>query len=308
MRCAVIGGAGFIGSNLCRQLLALGHQVRVLDRAGAKPAVDGCDVAADDWVSGSFTSSDDLARVMQGCEVVFHLASTSLPHTSNDDPLGDMESNIGGALRLMALARELGVRRVVFASSGGTVYGRPVAIPIHEGHPTEPMCAYGISKLAIEKYLALYQELHGLDYAVLRIANPYGPGQSPFSKQGAIAVFLHKALAGETIEVWGDGSVIRDYLHVSDVCAAFARAADHDGPHRVFNVGSGRGYSINEIIETIERVVGRGVAHRYLPGRRFDVPSNVLCIERARAELGWCPDIGLESGLRETVSWQSRFL
>jgi len=304
MRCLVIGGAGFIGRNLCRHLLEAGHEVAVMDLPGAVGKVSAPSSGVTKWIQGSFTDRGELERAVDACELVFHLASTSLPHTSNEDPISDLESNVGGALRLLDVARRAGVRRIVFASSGGTVYGKPVTTPIDEGHPTEPICAYGIGKLAVEKYLALFQTLHGIEHVVLRIANPYGPGQSPFSKQGAIAVFLHKVLSGETVDIWGDGSIVRDYLYVDDVCTAFLKALEYRGEHRIFNVGSGRGYSLTEIIETVERVVGCTVRKRFLPGRPFDVPSNVLCTERARIELGWKPHVDLDAGLALTLNWQ----
>jgi UDP-glucose 4-epimerase len=289
-------------------LIMQGHRVRVLDRPEAGFSMPDWDTSAVERIAGSFMMADDVLRAVEGCEIVFHLASTTLPHTSNQDPAGDLDANVGGALKLFEVAHRAGVRRVVFASSGGTVYGTPVTIPIHEGHPTEPLCAYGISKLAIEKYLALYRTLRGLDYIVLRVANPFGPGQSPQRGQGAIGVFLHRALQGQAVDIWGDGSVVRDFLYIDDVCDAFIKAGSYAGDYRVFNVGSGHGYSLNEILDSIEDVLGQTVERRYLPGRNFDVPSNVLCIERARHELGWQPAVGLAEGLRRVVRWQAQVL
>lgn len=303
MKCAVIGGGGFIGRSVCRQLVGAAFPIKVLDRPGVSAGDDMENGAGVEWIEGDFSNAADLERVIRDCEVVFHLVSTTLPQTSNEDPLFDLESNVGGTLRLLDIARKMAVRKIVFASSGGTVYGVPRTTPIDEGHATEPICAYGVSKLAIEKYLELYRVLHGLEYSVLRIANPYGVGQSPYSKQGAIAVFLSKALSGETIEIWGDGRVVRDYLYVADVAEAMLGAAQYTGSHRIFNIGSGCGHSLVEIVSAIEHVLGRRVERRFLAGRSFDVPSNVLAIDRARAELGWSPRTALDEGLRRTVAW-----
>jgi UDP-glucose 4-epimerase len=240
---------------------------------------------------------------VSGCEVIIHLVSTTLPKNSNDDPVFDVEGNVIGTLRLLDAARAARVRKVVFISSGGTVYGIPREVPIPESHPTEPRVSYAIAKLAIEKYLELYQLLHGLDYVVLRVANPYGARQRVDAAQGDVAVFLDRALRNETIEIWGDGSVVRDYLHISDVARAFLRAVDYTGEPRVFNIGSGAGCSLNELIGSIERLLGRPVARRYLAPRPFDVPRNVLDIARARDVLGWSPTVSLDEGLRATLAW-----
>ncbi|MFM0078438.1 NAD-dependent epimerase/dehydratase family protein [Paraburkholderia sediminicola] len=300
MNCLVFGGAGFLGKHLCRKLIDAGHQVRVFDRAGrAVPdSLSDCE-----WVAGDFTNPQDISAALRDCEVVFHLVSATQPKASNENPVFDIEANLIATLRMLEAARLAGTRRVVFASSGGTVYGNPRILPIPEEHPTDPLCSYGIGKLAIEKYLHLYKDLHGIDYRVLRIANPYGEGQEPHAQQGAIAVFSYKALKDETITVWGDGSVVRDYLHVGDVADAMVRAMGHAGPHNVFNIGSGCGYSVNELLNAIERSLGRPVRRAYLPGRSFDVSKNVLDITRAKEALQWGPQICLEDGLQRTLQW-----
>ena len=228
---------------------------------------------------------------MPGSEVVFHLVSATLPKSSNDNPVYDVESNVMGTLRLLDIARTNGVRRVVFASSGGTVYGLPHTLPISETHSTEPLVSYGITKLTIEKYLHMYHALHGVDYCVLRLANPFGERQRVSAAQGAVAVFLHRALHGETIHIWGDGSVTRDYIYIQDAIGAFVRALSYQGEQRVFNIGSGQGLSLNEILAAIEKLLGRPVARTYEHGRKFDVPVNVLDISRARELLGWQPSV-----------------
>jgi UDP-glucose 4-epimerase len=238
-----------------------------------------------------------LQEAMEGAELVFHLASGSLPQSSNRDPQADVQVNLLGALKVFEAARQAQVQRLVMVSSGGTVYGVPQQVPIAEGHPTEPTCSYGISKLAIEKYVALYRQLHGLDGLVLRVANPYGERQRLDATQGVVPVFLGKALRGEPLQIWGDGSTVRDFLHISDVVTALLAAAHYQGEERLFNVGSGEGLSLNQLVELLRAELQRPLAVEYLPARGFDVPTNVLCIERARRCLGWNPKVTVSEGL-----------
>ena len=196
----------------------------------------------------------------------------------------------------------------MFISSGGTVYGAPNYLPVDEKHPTDPQVSYGITKLAIEKYLLMYQHLHGIKATVLRVTNPYGERQRVETAQGAVGVFLSRALKNESIQVWGDGSVTRDYIYVSDVAEAFALALKYEGPHSVFNISSGKGVSINELIERIETVLGGAIDKLYLSGRSYDVPINVLDNTLAAQELNWTPKVGLEEGLNLTSAWMKRTL
>lgn len=298
MRCLVTGGGGFLGTHLCAELLRLGHEVRVLERFPEPPETQSFE-----WVFADFTQPSQIDAAVAGCDVVFHLAGTTLPKTSNDDPAYDVHSNVEGTLGLLDAARRHGVRKVVFASSGGTVYGIPQRVPIAEDHPTEPITSYGIAKLAVEKYLHLYRELHGLDYCVLRLANPYGEFQRPDRAQGAVAVFLDRVANGMPIEIWGDGSVVRDYIYVGDVADAMTAAALTEAPSRLYNIGSGQGTSLLELIGAIADVTGSKPVVEFKPGRPFDVPTSVLDTTRARAELGWQPRVSLNDGLRRTLDW-----
>lgn len=301
MKCVVLGGAGFIGSHLVERLLAAGHAVRVFDLHDPGPAGGFPRHGDVEWVCGNFLDPGDVRRAIAGCEAAFHLVSTTLPKSSNEDPAADAGSNVVGTLRLLDAWRRDGGRKFVFVSSGGTVYGVPRTVPITEEHPTHPVSSYGITKLAIEKYLELYRVLHGVDYCVLRPANPYGERQRVASGQGAVTTFLYRAHRGEPIEIWGDGRVVRDYLYVGDVADALVRALDHKGERRVINIGSGVGRDLNQVVAAIERVLGRPVERRYTPGRNFDVPANVLDISLARAELGWQPATAFDDGLTRTL-------
>lgn len=300
MKSLVLGGNGFIGVHLVESLLAEGGPVRVYDRS---PNRFGAASGGAEYVQGELGNYGLIREAVEGVGVVFHLVSTTLPKTSNDDPIYDVRSNLVDTLQLLEACVEAGVRKVVFASSGGTVYGSPRTVPITEDHPTNPITSYGIVKLAVEKYLGLFHHLHGLDYAALRISNPYGPYQDPRGQQGAIAVFLHRLLTGEPITIWGDGSVVRDYLYVSDLVEALGLAARADTRRKVFNVGSGHGASLNELVAFAAEATGERPRVEYLPGRALDVPANVLDVTLAREELGWSPRTDLVEGMAGAWAW-----
>jgi UDP-glucose 4-epimerase len=302
--CLVLGGRGFIGSHLISALLSHGFRVRCFDRPHVEAlGSDLLDAPGFELIEGDLANEAEVAEAIEGCDVCYHLVSTTLPKSSNADPVYDIESNVVATVKLLKHAVKSGVSKVIFTSSGGTVYGNPVSTPIQESHPTNPVCSYGISKLAIEKYLGLFNNLHGLDYTVLRIANPFGARQRTHASQGAVAVFLGKILRGEPIEIWGDGSVVRDYIDISDVVDALLLALEQTSDQHVFNIGSGRGHSLNELIRAIEKVTGRTADCRYLPSRTFDIPSNVLCNTLANQYLGWSPKVEFEDGLEKFAKW-----
>lgn len=300
----VLGASGFLGSHLSAELVRQGYRVHAFDKVVPENPLIPVE-QRHNFIPfpGDFFNAEDLKAALSGCSCCFHLIATTLPKSSNENPARDVRQNIEGTLNLLDLALKEGVRKVVFSSSGGTVYGTPQTRIISEEHPTDPLCSYGISKLAIEKYLALYNELHGLEYSVLRIANPYGKLQRIDASQGLIGVFLGKVLCGEPLEVWGDGSIVRDYLHAGDVAKAFVLASQRQTESHVFNIGSGNGFSINDIIHSIGIVTGKTIPVAYKEGRPFDVSYSVLDISRAQKELGWNPLIALEDGLRETWEW-----
>ena len=259
-----------------------------------------------EWVDGDFVNIEDLTEALNGCDIVYHLVSTTLPKTSNDNPAYDIETNVIGTLHLLEQAKKNRLHKIIFISSGGTVYGIPQEVPIKEIHPTNPICSYGIGKLTIEKYLHLYHFLYGLDYCVLRLSNPYGERQRVSGMQGAVAVFLNKALKNETIDIWGDGSIIRDYIYIEDAMDALVKVISYRGTERLFNIGGGQGLSLKDIIASLEVLLGRTVKYRNMPARPFDVPANVLDISKARDELKWEPRTTFSEGLRRTYVWIDR--
>lgn len=297
----VLGGNGFIGSHLVDALIASGYGVKLFDRpntvslGGYKQGVE--------IVYGDLTCEADIAHALLDCDICFHLIATVLPGSSNLDPVFDIETNVIGTLKLLNYTVKFKTKKIIFLSSGGTVYGAPNELPIPEDHPTNPTCSYGISKLAIEKYLFLYKQLHGLNYVILRLANPFGERQRIQASQGAVAVFLGKALNGELIDIWGDGTVIRDYVYIADVVQAMLCALTYEGPEHVFNIGSGQGMSINDVLDNIELATGTKVNRRYTRGRSFDVSASVLSIERALDLLKWQPKTSFITGITRMMNW-----
>lgn len=308
MKVVVFGGGGFIGSSIVDRLLDEGHEVRVFERSRVVPYRAFGLSEHIEWMPGDMQSSNDLASAIDGMDAVLHLVSSTLPKNSNADTVFDVQSNIVPTLQLLdaMVARKVG--RIVFISSGGTVYGEPRYLPIDEEHPTNPIVSYGITKLAIEKYLLLYERMYGIRPVILRVANPYGERQREETAQGAVGVFLHRALRRQFIEIWGDGSVARDYLYIKDVAGAFAKALKYDGSTRVFNISSGVGLSLNDLIVVLEHVIGRPIERRYLPGRPFDVPVSVLSNALAKKELGWTPTVDLPEGVAITAAWIQKTL
>lgn len=298
-RTLVIGGCGFIGSHIVDSLLAKGHRVRVLD---LKPELYRAPLPGVEYVKGSFCNEAALASAMRDMDAVVHCASTTVPSTANLDPIHDIDTNLIGTVRMLQMMRDRGIDRLVFLSSGGTVYGIPRTDTVAEDHPQAPISSYGIVKLAIERYLHMEHHLHGLNYVALRASNPYGPRQGHTGLQGIIGTYLWKIAKDEKIEVWGDGSVVRDYVYVEDLAelAAISVEAPITG---FFNAGSGQGASVNEIVRLTSALTGRDLSPIYKPGRGFDVPRIVLDITRAMEATGWTPRVSLEEGLRDSWDW-----
>ena len=295
----VLGASGFLGRNLCEYLYGCGVAVRAFSRSRTV----GIEGDRYSWILGDFCDESRVAEAIHGANVVFHLIGATTPASSNEDVLADAEMNLLASIRFLRCCVREGVKRVVFVSSGGTVYGEPQKTPIPESHPTDPRCAYGISKLAVEKYLSLYERLYGLVGIVLRVSNPYGQYQTGASGQGVIGTFIAKSLAGEVLEVWGDGTAVRDYIFVRDVVEALAMAATYGGSARVFNIGSGLGTSLNEVVSVVAQATGLLPRVFYRPPRSVDVRKSVLDCRLAEAELGWVCKTPLTLGISASVQW-----
>lgn len=300
-RCLVLGGSGFMGSRLVELLADRGWEVRGFSHSAVhwRPAA----ASSVTWIAGDFRDPKTVADAVGGCEYVYHLVGATNPASSNRDVIFDAETNLISTLRLLEACVQAKVRRIVFSSSGGTVYGATERGPISEDHPTAPRSSYGIIKLATEKYLELFRHLHGLDYTVLRVANCYGPRLPVTGEQGVVGSFLDRLNRGEPIEVWGDGAVTRDYVYVGDVAQAFLAALGQQSRFKIFNVGTGVGTSLLELIALMERVTGRRATIVRKPARPVDVPVNILDPTRAHQYLGWQASTPLEAGLLHTWNW-----
>ena len=305
MKVCILGGGGFLGGYLSRALMdQKGISLRVF---GSRSS--GIDVGASqngfEYMSGNFTDGELVKKALNSIDVAFHLISTTLPANSNLDPALDIQENLLSTINFLKIAIDSGVKKVIFFSSGGTVYGAPIQLPIQESHPTNPICSYGIQKLAIEKYLYFFNKMYGLDYGVLRVGNPYGLNQNLSNKQGFIQTAISKALAYSPIEIWGDGTNIRDYLHANDVALAAIKMMTYKGKYHIFNIGTGKGYSINDVLAIIEKKMGIRLLRQYSQSRFFDVKENVLDIRLAREELNWMPTITLEDHITSLVDMNS---
>jgi UDP-glucose 4-epimerase len=293
----ILGGCGFIGSHVADRFLAEGHAVRVLSRS---PEIFRPPVKGGDYRFGELGNQVFLEECLKGVDTVVHLVSTTTPKESNEDMAFDIESNLTQTVRALQSCVRGGVGKVVFVSSGGAIYGNPTSCPVQENANTSPLCSYGVVKLAIEKYLEMFESLYGLRSVTLRVANPFGPRQNPLGSQGVIAAILHKIHKGQPISVWGDGSVVRDFFYVEDLADAIRVAALEESARGVFNIGSGVGVSLKELLSVVKAEIDVGFKICYEPGRAFDVKEIYLDVAKAKKELGWEPKTSMSAGLRKT--------
>ena len=302
MSVLILGGSGFLGSTAASALCKSGMEVRILCRQmpdlssfGATPAK----IQTGDYAS--LTAADSL---FDGVDTVLHFISSTTPASSMDDMAFDVSSNLLPTLNLLRILQERGIKRLIYASSGGTVYGVPSKLPAAEDDPTNPISAHGITKLTIEKFIALHARLSGLKAVILRIGNPFGSYQLRGVTIGSIARFVQLHATGQQLHIWGDGSVVRDYLHIDDFCSALAAIVrDSDFPSGVYNLASGSGHSLRDILEEIGRVSTRPPAALFEAQRVIDVPAIVLDISRLRHALpSWEPRVSFSEGIERM--WQ----
>ena len=301
-RVLVTGGAGFIGCNLVRALLERGDEVRVLDNfsTGNRANLVGLDVEV---VEGELRSYERVHNAVRGVEVVFHLGALGSVPRSVQDPLTSGAVNVEGTLNVLLAARDEGISRVVYSSSS-SVYGSQAELPVSEGLPLDPISPYGVAKLAAERYCISFSRVYEqFESVVVRYFNVFGPRQSPFSQYAAvIPLFITAIAAGEPIRIEGDGEQRRDFTYVDNVVDGTIRAADVAGANgRIFNVAASSPASVNQVAETIERILGKQAERVPAPRRAGDIRDSWADVTAAREVLGYVPTIGLEDGLRRTA-------
>ncbi len=308
MRVLVTGGAGFIGSTLVDRLLVEGHDVDVADDLSSGSLANLTEARAQRNQRCTFHRIDVRTTAIceliahQKPEIIYNLAAQPSVVVSIDNPVLDAEVNIIGSLNVMTGALAAGTQKVIFAGSGGTLYGVPESVPTREGHPQHPLSPYGVAKKAVGDYLYYFREIQGLEYSVLALANVYGPRQDPHGEAGVIAIFSNKLLAGERPTIFGDGEQTRDFVFVDDVCDAFVRAGQKGGG-LIMNIGTGVETSVQQLFDTMASVAGFAEPARYAAQRPGELRRSVLDPGRADIHLGWKPWTDLETGLRRTIDW-----
>jgi UDP-glucose 4-epimerase len=300
----VTGGNGFIGSHLVNQLATSEqHRVTVFD---LYPRPYEALPGGVQFIQGSLNNSNLIRRTLvdQGIDIVYHMAWTTIHETALKNPAADIEQNLIPSVNLLEACLDAGVKQFVFLSSGGTVYGIPETLSVREDHPTRPINAYGITKLAVEKYVQMQSYLHGMNYVIFRPSVPYGPYQNPHRRQGAVSVFAYHALRGEQIDIWGDGEVQRDYFYVGDLIRALVAVLDFPvATNAVINLGGMQMYTLNQLVIAIEQALKVKIQVRYEAARKFDVLRLQLDTQSASELLHWQPEVTLSEGIARTVEW-----
>lgn len=309
MNILILGAAGFIGTNLTIKLATNEEdRITLVDKYRSYFSNIGKFNYSNVEIKESSLDLDMDFSILEGQNVVYHLVSTNVPTTSNQHISQDVQANVLFSSNLFDACVKYGVNKVVFMSSGGTVYGKEVLCPLSENTPTNPISSYGVQKITIEKLLYLYNYMYGLDYRIIRLANPYGPYQRPNGVLGAVTTFTYKALKGEEIQVYGDGSVVRDFIYIDDAIRGILNIVNGENKHHTFNLGCGYGTSIKEVVETVKKVVGIDMKVVYQKGRSVDVPTNYLDISRYEKYYGRLNPICLEEGIKRTAEFMKREL
>lgn len=308
MKILLLGAAGFIGTNLTIELAKNAeNEITLVDRCKDffNPIIS-MNLKNIRIIESGLTVDTDFDSILKNQEVVYHLVSTTVPTTSNQHISQELVSNVVFSANLFEACIRCGVKKVVFISSGGTVYGKEVDCPLKEKTATYPISSYGVQKVTIEKLLYLYRYMYGLDYRVIRLANPYGPHQRPNGVLGAVTTFTYKALKGDEITVYGDGSIMRDFIYIDDAIRAIMKIVEGENKHHTFNLGCGYGTSIKQVLTTIEGTLGIKLNVSYVEGRKVDVPTNYLDISRYEKYYGALNPISLEEGIRKTADFMKQ--
>ncbi len=308
MKALITGGAGFIGSMLTDRLLAEGHEVDVVDDLSTGSLANLADARAERTRRFSFQRLDIRSPAVtdfvihRAPDVIFHLAAQADVRVSITRPAFDAEVNIIGSLHVFQGALAAGTRKVVFASSGGTIYGIPQDLPVREGHSQRPVSPYGVAKKAVGDYLHYYREVRGLEYTALAFANVYGPRQDPNGEAGVVSLFAGKLLNKERPTIFGDGQQTRDFVFVDDAVDALMRASEKGGG-LVINIGTGIETSVQQLFDVMAKLVGFKQPAHYAPPRPGELQRSALDPGRAEIHLGWKPWTPLEEGVGRTLQF-----
>lgn len=302
MRIVVSGGAGFIASHIVDQYIQLGHQVAIIDDLSTGQQENLNPEAT--FYEVDITDAGAVAEVMQTerPELINHHAAQMNVRRSVQEPVFDATTNILGSINVIEAALAVGTRKIVYASSGGAVYGELQYMPADESHPINPASHYGVSKYTVEQYLSLYNQLAGLSYTALRYANVYGPRQNPYGEAGVVAIFGQQMLAGKQPIIFGDGSDTRDYVFVDDIVAANVRVLD-TGDNEVFNLGTGQPTSVQEVFAAVAEATGFTGQPIYAQPRAGDIAHNALDSSKAQQLLGWQPRSSFTEGIQRTIQF-----
>lgn len=302
MKILVTGGAGFIASHVADGFIAAGHDVAVLDNLSTGFRKNVPQNAR--FYQEDVRDASAIRQVMDDFrpDVVNHHAAQMDVRKSLDDPVYDAECNILGSINVIREGLRCGVKRMIYISTGGAVYGEPKSLPVSETHSINPECAYGISKHTVEHYLELYRLLEGLTYVVLRYPNVYGPRQNPHGEAGVNAIFIGLMLDGKTPTIFGDGEQVRDYVYISDIVRANVSALER-GDNQIINIGSGHGTSVNDIYRELCTILEWGTPACYAAARPGEIQRVYLDASKAKTVLNWQPAVSFSEGLRKTVDW-----
>lgn len=300
MKIVILGAAGFIGTNLALALYKQNELLLVDSKEEyffKNPVIKGKNVKIH---SMQFDRNSNFDDILRNAEIVFHLISTNNPTTSNQDIGIELEENVALTINILESCKKNHVKKLVFISSGGTIYGEGTC-PLNEDAPTNPITTYGIQKLTIEKIIYLYSYLYGIDYRIVRLANPYGPYQRPNGKLGAITTFTYKAIRDENIEIYGDGNNVRDYIYIDDAISAIVNISFQCTKYKIYNVGSGKGKTLLEIIRYIREQLNKDVKVSFSESRNVDLRENYLDTSRYVCEFGNIEKVSIEEGIMKTA-------
>jgi UDP-glucose 4-epimerase len=301
--CLILGGSGFIGSHLAEALIKKHYSVRVF--GDFKSGMRNIEAIADriEIIKGDFQNASDVDSAVQNVDYIFHYISTTNPASSFDNPVYDIETNVISSVRMMEIALKNDVKKIIFPSTGGTIYGDARKIPISEDEPANPLNPYAISKLTTEKYLHYFFTQYGMHYLILRYSNPYGDRQNPLGNQGVIPIFLNKIRHNEAPVIYGDGNSVRDYIYIDDAVDATISLLERGSHEKLFNIGSGTGTTLNQLLKIMSDVTGKSVSPIYKQDEGRYIRKVVLDISKIHQQTGWRPKINISEGIAKTWEW-----